>query len=103
MNETKIARYGNSLTVRLPAALARDLGFREGDWAQIRRLETGIAIERPGRARLEERLATVREQESERSTGSALGAERKKSRRCLGGDPRDRSGDRTRNRFVGRS
>ena len=76
MNETRIARYGNSLTVRLPAVLARDLGFREGDRVQIRRLETGIAIERPVRARLEERLATVREQESELSTGLARGAER---------------------------
>ncbi len=76
MNETKIARYGNSLTVRLPAVLARDLGFREGDRVQIRRLETGIAIERPVRARLEERLATVHEQDAEISTGPALGAER---------------------------
>ena len=76
MNETKIARYGNSLTVRLPAVLARDLGFREGDRVQIRRLETGIAIERPVRARLEERLATVLDREPELSTGLALGAER---------------------------
>ncbi|NNM99790.1 MAG: AbrB/MazE/SpoVT family DNA-binding domain-containing protein [Candidatus Eremiobacteraeota bacterium] len=76
MNETKIARYGNSLTVRLPAALARDLGFREGDRVQIRRLETGIAIERPVRARLEERLSTVLEQQAELSSGSARGAER---------------------------
>lgn len=75
MNETKIARYGNSLTVRLPAALARDVGFREGDRVQIRRMAMGIAIERPLRARLEERLATVRDRETELSSGAAVGAE----------------------------
>ena len=66
---------GNSLAARLPAVLARDLGFREGDRIQIRRLETGIAIKRPARARLEERLATALDREPELSTGLAFGME----------------------------
>ena len=35
--ETKIARYGNSLTVRLPAAVARELDLRDGDRVTLTR------------------------------------------------------------------
>jgi antitoxin MazE len=75
MVETKIARYGNSLTVRLPAAIARDLDLREGDRVALRRVEGGLIMERSARARLEARLATVREPEPEAGAGRALGAE----------------------------
>lgn len=75
MLETKIARYGNSLSVRLPAALARDLGLREGDRVGLRRVENGLVLERSPRARLEARLATVPGLESEVGTGPAMGAE----------------------------
>jgi antitoxin component of MazEF toxin-antitoxin module len=75
MIETKIARYGNSLTVRLPAAMARDLDLREGDRVALRRIAGGLVVERSARGRLEARLATVREPEAEVGAGRALGAE----------------------------
>ena len=31
----KIARWGNSLAVRLPADIVRDLGFREGQFVEL--------------------------------------------------------------------
>jgi len=65
MTETKIARYGNSLTVRLPAAWARDLDLHEGDHVTLRRIDRGIAVERRHGTRLAEWLATVREPETE--------------------------------------
>lgn len=75
MTETKIARYGNSLSVRLPAAIARDLGLHEGDRVTLRRIERGVAVERAPGGRLAEWLATVREAEPEIRTGPAVGAE----------------------------
>lgn len=61
MTETKIARYGNSLTVRLPAALARDLDLREGDVVTLRRIESGLAVERRHGSRLAAWLKTVKD------------------------------------------
>ena len=75
MLETKIARYGNSLTVRLPSAIARELGLREGDRVTLRRRDDSLIIERPLRARLSARLATVKHPEPEIGCGRALGAE----------------------------
>ena len=75
MTETKIARYGNSLTVRLPAAIARDLDLHEGDRVALRRVTGGLVMEWSARTRLEGRLATVREAEAEVGAGRALGAE----------------------------
>jgi len=73
--ETRIARYGNSLNVRVPAALARELDLREGDRVMIRSLDDGLFISRSGRSRLADLLASVREPEAEIATGPALGAE----------------------------
>jgi antitoxin MazE len=76
MLTTKITRYGNSLAVRLPAALARELELREGDNVIIKRSGSGIVFERAYRGTLEEMLATVQgEPEGELLTGPALGAE----------------------------
>jgi len=75
MLETKIARYGNSLTVRIPSALARELDFCEGDRVTLRRRDDGFVVLRSPRARLEARLASVKEPEAEISVGRALGAE----------------------------
>ena len=75
MTETKIARYGNSLTVRLPAGLARDLDLHEGDRVTLRRIDHGVAIERRHGTRLAAWLATVREPEAEVGGGSPLGNE----------------------------
>jgi antitoxin component of MazEF toxin-antitoxin module len=71
----KIAKYGNSLTVRLPAAIARELDLREGDEMSLRRISRGIALERPARSRLAERLATVKEREAEVGFGPSVGRE----------------------------
>jgi len=73
--ETKIARYGNSLTVRLPAAMTRALDFREGDRVVLRETQEGVLIERPRRSRLAAMLATVQKPEPEWGAGIALGAE----------------------------
>ena len=73
--ETKIARYGNSLTVRLPAGIARELDLREGDRVVLRMVEGNVVIEPPKRSRLAARLATVRERELEVGAGRAVGAE----------------------------
>jgi antitoxin component of MazEF toxin-antitoxin module len=75
MTETKIARYGNSLTVRLPAGLARDLDFHEGDRVTLRRIDHGVAVERRHGTRLAAWLATVREPEAEVGAGAPLGNE----------------------------
>ena len=75
MLETKIARYGNSLSVRLPATLARDMGLHEGDKVTLRRSKDFLVIERSLRARLETRLATVIECEREIGAGRSKGAE----------------------------
>ena len=75
MTETKIARYGNSLTVRLPAALARDLDLHEGDRVTVRRIDHGVAVERQHGTRLAALLATVREPEAEIGRGTPLGNE----------------------------
>jgi antitoxin component of MazEF toxin-antitoxin module len=73
--ESKVARYGNSLTVRLPIAVARELDLRDGDRVTLRTTADGVVIERPKRSRLAARLATVREREPEIRTGRAVGAE----------------------------
>jgi antitoxin MazE len=72
---TKVAKYGNSLTVRLPAAIARELDLRDGDEVNLRRIEGGVALERPTRSRLAARLATVRGREPEIGAGRAVGRE----------------------------
>src|SRR5579864_5460219 len=75
MIERRITRYGNSLGVRLPAALARDLELHAGDRVALRRVKNGLIMERSARSRLAERLATVRHPEIEIGAGKALGVE----------------------------
>ena len=75
MLETKIARYGNSLSVRLPAALARDLDLHEGDAVTLRRTARGLAVERRHGSKLAAWLATVKEPEGEVATGAPVGRE----------------------------
>ncbi len=73
--ETKVARYGNSLTVRLPVGITRAFDLREGDRVVLRTVDAGVLIECPKRSRLAARLATVRQRESELGAGLAVGAE----------------------------
>jgi antitoxin component of MazEF toxin-antitoxin module len=74
-SETKVARYGNSLSVRLPVGITRELDLREGDRVVLRTVDAGLLIECPKRGRLAARLSTVRERESEIGAGLAVGAE----------------------------
>ncbi len=75
MVQTKIAKYGHSLSVRLPSALARELEFREGDTVTLRAVAGGIVVERPRRSRLDGWLDTVTSQEGEVDAGVTRGAE----------------------------
>ncbi len=70
-----MARYGNSLTVRLPVGITRELDLREGDRVVLRMVDAGVLIECPARSRLAARLATVRQREPEIGAGRAAGAE----------------------------
>jgi len=72
---SKIARYGNSLTVRLPATLARELSLREGDRVTLRRFKHGLVVEPVAGSRLDAWLATVQERESEAAATVPIGAE----------------------------
>ena len=54
----QVAKWGNSLAVRLPADLVRELGLREGDEVILRAEEGGFAVRRE--ARPEEILAGLR-------------------------------------------
>ena len=75
MIETKIAKYGNSLSVRLPMAFARELDLREGDTVVLRSVRGGIVVERPRRSRLDVWLDTVKAAEAEVGAGVAVGVE----------------------------
>ena len=42
----QVAKWGNSLAVRLPAELVRELGLREGDEVALRAEVGGFAVRR---------------------------------------------------------
>ncbi len=65
----QIAKWGNSLAVRLPADLVRELGLREGDDIELVPGRDGLAVRRHERP--EEILAGLR-----RFRGRLPGAER---------------------------
>lgn len=59
----QIAKWGNSLAVRIPADVARALGLKEGDDVQLRALEAGelaVITERERRAAAMQRLRQLR-------------------------------------------
>ena len=37
-----VSKWGNSLAVRLPAKLVQELGLKEGDEIDLRRVESGV-------------------------------------------------------------
>lgn len=53
-----VARWGNSLAVRLPAAIVRDLGLKEGDRIELVKDDGALKVRRHPRA--EEILAGLR-------------------------------------------
>ncbi|MDT8440017.1 MAG: AbrB/MazE/SpoVT family DNA-binding domain-containing protein [Wenzhouxiangellaceae bacterium] len=46
----QIAKWGNSLAVRLPAKLVRELGLNEGDQIELLRDDGGLKVRRQPRA-----------------------------------------------------
>lgn len=54
----QIAKWGNSLAVRLPAELVRELGLKEGDQIDLRKDDDVIMVQRLPRA--EDILAGLR-------------------------------------------
>ena len=54
----QVAKWGNSLAVRLPVQLVRELDLREGDQVALRPDEDGLALSREPRP--EEVLARLR-------------------------------------------
>jgi antitoxin MazE len=55
----QVAKWGNSLAVRLPADLVRELGLKEGDQIDLRMDDGGMAVRRLPRA--DEVLAGLRQ------------------------------------------
>lgn len=53
-----VAKWGNSLAVRLPAKLVRELGLKEGDQIELRKADGSLQVERLPRP--EEVLAELR-------------------------------------------
>lgn len=59
----QVAKWGNSLAVRIPADVARALGLREGDEVELRALdgnELAVITEKQRRAEAIERLRSFR-------------------------------------------
>lgn len=54
----QVAKWGNSLAVRLPASLARELGLKEGDRVELLPEKGALKVAR--RPRAEEILADMR-------------------------------------------
>lgn len=54
----QVAKWGNSLAVRLPAELVRELGLREGDQIDLRKADGAYLVQRHARA--EEILQSLR-------------------------------------------
>jgi antitoxin MazE len=76
---TKVSKWGNSLGLRLPKALAEELGIEEGTAVDLTASKGNLVV-RPlveGRYELEELLSEVREENlhGEVETGPARGRE----------------------------
>lgn len=46
----QVAKWGNSLAVRLPAELVRELGLKEGDQIEVTKSESTLLVQRQPRA-----------------------------------------------------
>lgn len=66
----QVAKWGNSLAVRLPAELVRELGLREGDEVSLHAEAGGFAVRRE--ARPEEVLAGLRRFRGRLAAGDRL-------------------------------
>ena len=66
----QIAKWGNSLAVRLPAELVRELGLREGDQINLQKDDGVVKVQRLPRA--EEVLAGLRQFRGKLPAGKRL-------------------------------
>jgi antitoxin MazE len=66
-----VAKWGNSLAVRLPAAVVRELGLKEGDRIDLVRDHNAVKVLRHPRA--EEVLANLRRFRGRLSAAERLG------------------------------
>jgi antitoxin MazE len=77
--DTRIARWGNSLAVRIPRSVARDARLAEGDRVELDLHKDGGLVLRPARRRydLNELVAgiTARNRPGETDWGPDLGQE----------------------------
>ena len=71
---TQIGKWGNSLAVRIPSALAEQLGLKEGSPVEIITDDRGLLVRKPG-YRLEDLLAGITPENlpQEPSPGPAVG------------------------------
>jgi antitoxin MazE len=56
--ETQITKWGNSLGIRIPANLAKELGVKEGNTLDLK-IENNALVIRPAKPTLDEMLATI--------------------------------------------
>jgi antitoxin MazE len=78
-NESTISKWGNSLAVRIPAAIAKQASLAEGDCLKLTLDPDGAIVLRPTRRRYElsELIAQITPKNRHRETdwGSAQGQE----------------------------
>ena len=77
--ETQIAKWGNSLAIRIPQTVAKDAGLAEGDQLELKVNKQGQIVLRPAKPRykLSELLAGVTPQNlhGETDWGQPVGKE----------------------------
>jgi antitoxin MazE len=78
-NETQVAKWGNSLAVRIPRAIVKDAGLAEGDRLSLDLTTDGSIVLRSSRRKytLDELVAGISKKNRHRETnwGAARGKE----------------------------
>ena len=78
-NETQVAKWGNSLAVRIPRAIVKDAGLAEGDRLSLDLAADGAIVLRSSRRRysLNELVSRISKKNRHRETnwGAAQGKE----------------------------
>lgn len=76
---TDVSRWGNSLAIRIPKALATEAGLTEGDTVSVEAAGDGSLVVRPARARyrLEDLVGAItrRNRHGESAWGGPVGRE----------------------------
>ena len=72
-NETTVSKWGNSLAVRIPQAIAKEARLNEGDCLALAFDRDGSIVLRPARRRYELSDLVSRDHVQESSSGNGLG------------------------------